>query len=110
MTGESPWTHHMNYTDAAATAITTSRERKQEEGQNCQGGPLSKTEKVISAINKDNLVALLSQQQQLHETCTAAYSAATHQHFSASSATFLLNAMKVPSSSGLVDLATRISR
>ena len=82
----------MNNT-AAATAITTSRERQQEERHNCQGGPISKIKKVISAINIDNLVALLSQQQQLHETCTAAYSAATPQHFSTSSATFLLNAI-----------------
>ena len=89
MTGDLAWTHPMNYT--AATANTTSRERKQEEGQHCQGGPISKTEKVISASNIDNLVALLSQQQQLHETCIAAYSAATPQHFSASSAAFLLN-------------------
>ena len=80
MTGDLAWTHPMNNT-AAATANTTSREQKQEEGQNCQGGPISKTEKVISASNKDNLVALLSQQQQLHETCTAAYSATTPQHF-----------------------------
>ena len=95
MTADQPWTHQMNYTAAAAaaTAITTSREQKQEEGQHCQGGPISKTEKVISAINKDNLVALLSQQQQLHGTCIAAYSAATPQHFSTSSATFLLNAI-----------------
>ena len=93
MTGDLAWTHPMNYTAAAATANTTSRERQQEEGQNCQGGPISKTEKVISASNIDNLVALLSQQQQLHETCIAAYSAATPQHFSTSSATFLLNAI-----------------
>ena len=93
MTGDPAWTHSMNYT-AAATAITTSRERKQEEGQHCQGGPIAKTEKVISASNIDNLVALLSQQQQLHGTCIAAYSAATPQHFSASSATFILNAIK----------------
>ena len=93
MTGDLAWTHPMNYTAAAATANTTSRERKQEEGQNCQGGPIPKTEKVISASNKDNLVALLSQQQQLHGTCIAAYSAATPQHFSTSSATFLLNAI-----------------
>ena len=93
MTADQPWTHLMNYTDAAATDITTSRERKQEERHNCQGGPISKTEKVISTSNIDNLVALLSQQQQLHETCTAAYSAASPQHFSTSSATFLLNAI-----------------
>jgi len=93
MTGDQPWTHPMNYTDAAATDITTSRERKQEEGQNCQGEPISKTEMVIFTSNIDNLAALLSQQQQLHETCTAAYSAATPQHFSTSSATFLLNAI-----------------
>ena len=93
MTADQPWTHQMNYTAAAATDITTSRERKQEEGQHCQGGPISKTEKVISASNIDNLVALLSQQQQLHETCIAAYNAATPQHFSASSAAFLLNAI-----------------
>ena len=86
MTGDLAWTHPMNSTAAAATDITTSRERQ-------QGGPISKTEKVISASNIDNLVALLSQQQQLHETCTAAYSAATPQHFSTSSATFLLNAI-----------------
>ena len=92
MTGDLAWTHLMNYT-AAATANTTSRERQQEEGQKCKGEPISKTEKVISASNIDNLVALLSQQQQLHETCTAAYSAATPQHFSTSSATFLLNAI-----------------
>ena len=92
MTGDPAWKNHMNST-AAATANTTSRERKQEEGQNCQGGPISKTEKVISASNIDNLVALLSQQQQLHGTCIAAYSAATPQHFSTSSATFLLNAI-----------------
>ena len=85
----------MNYT-AAATANTTSRERQQEEGQNCKGEPISKTEKVISASNIDNLVALLNQQQQLHGTCIAAYSAATPQHFSLSSATFLLHAMQVP--------------
>ena len=78
---------------AAATANTTSRERKQEEGQNYKGEPISKTVKVISASNIDNLVALLSQQQQLHGTCIAAYSAATPQHFSTSSATFLLNAI-----------------
>ena len=90
MTGDLAWTHPMNST-AAATAITTSRKRQQEEGQHCQGGPNSKTEKVISASNIDNLVALLSQQQQLHGTCIAAYSAATPQHFSTSSATFLLN-------------------
>ena len=93
MTGDPPWTHAMNYTDAAATDITTSRERKQEERHNFQGGPISKIKKVISASNIDNLVALLSQQQQLHGTCIAAYSAATPQHFSTSSATFLLNAI-----------------
>ena len=76
MTGDLAWTHPMNYT-AAAMANTTSRELKQEEGQNCQGGPISKTEKVISASNINNLAAILSQQQQLHETCTAAYSATT---------------------------------
>ena len=62
----------MNYT-AATTAITTSRERKQEKGYNCQGRPISKTEKVVPAINIVYLVALLSEQQQLHETCIAAY-------------------------------------
>ena len=92
MTGDPPWTHPMNYT-AAATAITTSRERQQEEGQNCQGEPISKTEMVIFTTNIENLVVLVSQQQQRHETCIAAYSAATPQHFSTSSATFLLNAM-----------------
>jgi len=85
----------MNSTAAAATAITTSKEQKQEEGQHCQGGPISKTVKVIPASNIDYLVAILSQQQQLHGTCIAAYSAATPRHFSTSSATFLLNAMKV---------------
>ena len=80
MTGDLAWTHPVNNT-AADKVITTNRERKQEEGQNCQREPISKTEKVISASNIDNLVALLSQQQQLHGTCIAAYSAATPQHF-----------------------------
>ena len=93
MTGDLAWTHPMNSTAAAATANTTSRERKQEEGQHYKGEPISKPEKVISASNIDNLVAILSQQQQLHGTCIAACSAATPQHFSTSSATFLLNAI-----------------